>query len=153
MTKVNQPPHHAFLSSSGSSMVDMNITPLVDVMLVLLVIFMVTVPAVSHPISVALPQSDAGKAISLESIRLHVDASGALSWNGAPVTIEELDGRFRIEAAHGLTANGVIDPNRQPLLKIDADRGAEYQLVAQVLARANNAKLVRIGFVEALAAR
>lgn len=142
----------AFLSSSGSSMRDMNITPLVDVMLVLLVIFMVTVPAISHPIPVALPRPGPGKAIALEPIRLHIDASGAISWNGSPVTIEELDGRFRTEALRGLTAQGVIDPNRQPLLNIDADRGSEYQLLAQVLARANNANLTRIGFVEPVAA-
>jgi biopolymer transport protein ExbD len=141
----------AFLSSSGSSMRDMNITPLVDVMLVLLVIFMVTVPAISHPIPVALPTNGPTEALALEPIRLHIDASGAISWNGAPVTIEELESRFRTEAARGLTANGVIDPNRQPLLKIDADRGSEYQLLAQVLARANNASLTRIGFVEPVA--
>ena len=141
----------AFLSSSGSSMRDMNITPLVDVMLVLLVIFMVTVPAISHPIPVELPQPGGSKAIALDPIRLHIDASGAISWNGAPVTMEELPTRFQAEAARGLASNGMIDPNRQPLLKIDADRGAEYQLVAQVLARANNAKLTRIGFVEPVA--
>ncbi len=141
----------AFLSSSGSSMRDMNITPLVDVMLVLLVIFMVTVPAISHPIPLALPQPGEDKALALEPIRLHIDASGAISWNGAPVNIEELDTRFRSEAMRGLTANGVIDPNRQPLLKIDADSGSEYQLLAQVLARANNANLTRIGFIEPLA--
>ena len=141
----------AFLSSSGSSMRDMNITPLVDVMLVLLVIFMVTVPAISHPIPMTLPQPGPSPALALEPIRLHIDASGALSWNGAPVTIEELDTRFQAEAARGLTSSGFIDPNRQPLLKIDADRGAEYQLVAQVLARANNANLTRIGFVEPVA--
>ena len=56
----------AFLSSSGSSMVDMNITPLVDVMLVLLVIFMVTVPAISHPIPMDLPRDGESKAIALE---------------------------------------------------------------------------------------
>lgn len=141
----------AFLSSSGSSMRDMNITPLVDVMLVLLVIFMVTVPAISHPIPVALPRTGPTEALALEPIRLHIDASGALSWNGASVTIEELEARFRVESARGLTSNGVIDPNHQPLLKIDADRGSEYQLLAQVLARANNANLTRIGFVEPVA--
>ena len=142
----------AFLSSSGSSMVDMNITPLVDVMLVLLVIFMVTVPAISHPIPVAMPQSGPDKALPMEPIRLHLDASGAISWNGSPVTIEELDGRFRTEAIRGLTAKGEFDSNRQPLLNIDADRGSEYQLLAQVLARANNANLTRIAFVDRVAA-
>lgn len=141
----------AFLSNSGSSMRDMNITPLVDVMLVLLVIFMVTVPAISHQMPMDLAQGGESKAVALEPIRLHIDASGALSWNGAPVTIEELGSRFRVEAARGLSANGVFDPNRQPLLRIDADRGSEYQLLAQVLARANNARLTRIGFVEAVA--
>lgn len=143
----------AFLSSSGSSMRDMNITPLVDVMLVLLVIFMVTVPAITHPIPVALPRDGDSKALALEPIRLHIDASGAISWNGSPVTIEELDGRFRTEAMRGLAAQGVIDPNRQPLLRIDADRASEYQLLAQVLARANNAELTRIAFVDQVAAR
>lgn len=137
----------AFLSGSGGSMAEINITPLVDVMLVLLVIFMVTVPAISHPIPAYIGQGDQLKTPILEPIRIHIDASGALSWNGSPVTLEALRQRFDVEASRGLVARGRIDPALQPMLKIDADRGSEYELLAQVLASANNAGLTKVAFV------
>jgi biopolymer transport protein ExbD len=136
----------AFLSSSGGSMAEINITPLVDVMLVLLVIFMVTVPAVSHPIPAYIGKGNP-TAPPLDPIRIHIDASGALSWNGSPVTLEVLRQRFDSEAARGLVSGGRIDPSLQPMVKIDADSASEYELLAQVLARANNAGLTRVGFV------
>jgi biopolymer transport protein ExbD len=137
----------AFLSSSGGSMAEINITPLVDVMLVLLVIFMVTVPAISHPIPAYIGKGNSDTP-ALEPIRIHIDASGALSCNGSPVTLEVLRQRFDAEAARGIVAGGRIDPSLQPMVKIDADSASEYELLAQVLARANNAGLVRVGFVD-----
>ena len=138
----------AFLSSSGGSMAEINITPLVDVMLVLLVIFMVTVPAVSHPIPAYIGMGDAKTKAVQEPIRVHIAASGSLSWNGSPVTMEALRQRFEGAAARSVIANGQVDPALQPRVNIDADEASEYQLLAQVLARANNAGLTKVAFVD-----
>ena len=130
----------AFSSASGNSIADINITPLVDVMLVLLVIFMVTVPAVSYSLPMDLRQGDRSPPTSSPApIRIHVSASATLEWNGQPVSLTELRQRFGVasEAAGG-------NVKKQPLVRIDVDSGAEYELLAKVMARANNAGLTRI---------
>jgi biopolymer transport protein ExbD len=139
-----------FASGSGqSSMVDMNITPLVDVMLVLLVIFMVTVPAVTYSNSVNLPQG--GKPpleINTDTVRLHLSASGIVEWNGAALTLDALDQELQQAGAQGITPDGRVDAMRQPRITIDADPASDYQLLTQVLARTSNAHLLRVGFAD-----
>lgn len=141
----------AFTSSSGNPMVDINVTPLVDVMLVLLIIFMIAVPALSHPIQMDLKQAVVNpieKSDPPPPIRIHIDASGSITWNGGPMTLETLQSRFSAEAAPGISAAGEIIADKQPAVDIDADRGVEYQLVAQVMARAKNSNLVKLNFVD-----
>lgn len=134
-------------SGSGQSMVDMNITPLVDVMLVLLVIFMVTVPAVSYSNQMDLRAGDPNKTVAnTEVVRLHLTAGGIVEWNGAALSLDTLDSNFRQAAMQGLAADGSLDAMRQPRISIDADRESDYALLAKVLARANNAHLLRVGF-------
>jgi len=140
----------SFSSTSGGQMVDMNVTPLVDVMLVLLIIFMVTVPALSHPLQIELPQAapPLTRAIPPDPVRIHIDAGGSVNWNGSPTTMSALQVQLEVQGALGVSATGTVDADRQPTVEIEADREADYEVVAKVLSRAKNASLAKISFVE-----
>jgi biopolymer transport protein ExbD len=140
----------AFAIRSASPMADMNVTPLVDVMLVMLIIFMITMPAVTRTLGMDLPQRSIvqPKDTPPEPVRLHVDAGGTVSWNGSPVSLGELQAKLQVEGARGIAADGSLDASRQPAIEIDAEREADYQLVMGVMARASNAQLAKIGLVQ-----
>ena len=146
----------AFTSNSGGGpMADMNVTPLVDVMLVLLIIFMVTVPPLSYPIQVDLPQPNRTPpppGNPPDPIRVRIDAGGSVTWNGSPVSMQILASQFDVEGARGETATGAVDATKQPTIEVETDRDAEYETLAQVLSRAKNAGLAKISFVEPSAA-
>jgi len=124
-------------------MADINVTPLVDVMLVLLIIFMITVPMLSHKIPIDLPQPTPPPPVPPppppEPIKLSVQSGGQLFWNDEPVTEEALQAQLRVI--------GSKPKDQQPELDIKPDRNAKYQLVATVMADAKNAGMVKIGFV------
>ena len=130
--------------SSNSRMVDMNITPLVDVMLVLLIIFMVTMPLRTYAISMDLPQHSpiVPPPQSAPPIRLKIDAAGQIMWNGSGLSMNALRDTMEVEAER------YADPMRQPVIEIDTDRDAHYEVLARVLATAKNAGLMKIGFVD-----
>jgi len=145
----------AFTSNSGGPMADINVTPLVDVMLVLLIIFMVTVPPLSYPIQVDLPQpsnSPPPPGTPPEPIRIRIDAGGSVSWNGSPTPLTTLQSQFDVEGARGDNGNGGIESIKQPTIEIETDRDADYDTLAKVLSRAKNANLVKISFVDTAAA-
>jgi biopolymer transport protein ExbD len=134
----------AFSTGGGSGpMADINVTPLVDVMLVLLIIFMITVPMMSHKIKIDLPQPAPPPLVPPppppEPIRLSVLASGQLMWLDTPITEEGLQAQLRIL--------GVKPLDQQPELDIRADKNTKYQYVATVMADAKNAGMMKIGFV------
>jgi biopolymer transport protein ExbD len=135
----------AFASAAGRQMHDMNVTPLVDVMLVLLIIFMVTVPAVNYAIDMNIAPGPLPTQAPPPPLRLHIGAGDTLTLDGQPMTLEALKLRFAAEAAPGLVG-GKLDPMRQPALELAVEPEVEYELVAQVLARAKNAQLVKVGF-------
>jgi len=147
----------AFASSSGGGpMADINVTPLVDVMLVLLIIFMVTVPPLSYPIQVDLPQpsnSPPPPGNPPDPIRIRIDAGGSVSWNGSPTPMTTLQSQFDVEAQRSDVGTGAPDISKQPTLEIETDKDAEYEVLAKVLARAKNAGLVKISFVQPGAAQ
>ena len=136
----------AFSSNSGGGpMADINVTPLVDVMLVLLIIFMITVPMLSHKIKIDLPQPSTTPpppGNPPEPIKIRIDAGGTVSWNGSPTPMSTLQAQFDVEAAR---AEG--DVAKQPTIEIETDPDAEYDTLAKVLSRAKNADLVKISFV------
>ena len=122
-----------------AAMAEMNITPLVDVMLVLLVIFMISMPILTQRITLDLPQPippDHQPPPPPEVIELSVAADGTLLWNGAPLVAGALEPQLELEARR----------NPQPELQVEVDRHAAYQEVVTVLAAAKNAKLERIAF-------
>ena len=130
--------------SAGGAMCDINVTPLVDVMLVLLIIFMVTAPILSYPIDIDLPQKSLTPPPEQknppEPIDLRIDAAGQVFWNNSPVPLSALRNMMESEVER--------DPNNQPTLQIDTNDDADYGILAQVLASARNAQMQKIGFVK-----
>ena len=138
----------AFSSNAGGDpMADINVTPLVDVMLVLLIIFMVTAPPLSHQIQVDLPQPTRNPPPTPpnppDPIKIRIDAGGSVTMNGTTVDMQSLAVQFN--------AVGELPFDDQGKLEIDTDPEAEYETLAKVLARAKNANLTKIGFVKAAA--
>ena len=135
----------AFSSGSGGGpMADINVTPLVDVMLVLLIIFMVTAPTLSYPIDIDLPQKSLNPPPQVKEppppIALRIDANGQVYWNEAAQPISALENLMEVEVNR--------DPQNQPQLEIDTDPNADYGVLAKVLAAAKNANMIKIGFVQ-----
>ena len=117
---------------------EINMTPLVDVMLVLLIIFIITVPVMKHAVNVDLPRaSNQPEQVKPETVRLSVQADGTYYWNESKVTDEALPGLLRAEAAK----------NPQPDLHIRGDKAVRYERVAQAMAAAQQAGLRKIGFI------
>jgi biopolymer transport protein ExbD len=117
---------------------EINVIPLVDVMLVLLVIFIITAPLLTHSVKIDLPRAASAPNVArTENIQLGVNEAGKLFWNGEPVDRPELRRR--------LAASSRLEP--QPELHIRADRVTQYQRIAEVLSDAATAGLSRIGFV------
>jgi biopolymer transport protein ExbD len=130
-----------FDSRGGSPqpMAEINTTPLVDVMLVLLVIFIITAPLLTHAIRLDLPQAQApASAEKPDTITVSIDAQGRVYWNDAPVADAlALEARMREAAAR----------TPQPDLHLRADQQVVYRKVAEVMAAAQQSGLSKIGFV------
>lgn len=117
---------------------EINMTPLVDVMLVLLIIFIITVPVMKHSVNVDLPRAtNQPEDIKPATVRLAVTSDGQYHWNGANISDSQLDENLKAEAAK--------DP--QPDLHIQGDKEVRYERVAQAMAAAQRAGVRKIGFV------
>ncbi|MBX3619797.1 MAG: biopolymer transporter ExbD [Rhizobacter sp.] len=123
---------------AGAPMAEINMVPLIDVMLVLLVIFIVTAPLLTQAVKLELPQANAQPNVArADKIELAIDASGQRFWNGEPVD--------RAEAARRFRAEGLKAP--QPEIHLKADQSVAYRNVAQTLADATTAGLTKVGFI------
>ncbi|EIF33069.1 biopolymer transport protein [Burkholderia sp. Ch1-1] len=117
---------------------EINMTPLVDVMLVLLIIFLVTIPAMQHAVKIDLPQaSSQPDNVKPAHLDVAVQADGSILWDGHPVADDVLRARIA-EAAH---------TKPQPELHLRADRKVPYERVADVMSAAQAGGLTKIGFV------
>ena len=117
---------------------EINMTPMVDVMLVLLIIFIITVPVMKHAVNIDLPKaSNVPQDAKPETIRLSVDAAGDYFWNENKVTEEAL--LLQLKAA--------ATQNPQPELHIRGDKAVRYERVATAMAAAQQAGIKKIGFV------
>lgn len=124
--------------SASAPMTEINVVPLVDVMLVLLVIFIITAPLLTHSIKIDLPKaSNEPTQTQAEHINLAVREDGTFYWNGEAVDLDLIGPRFSAAAA--------LQP--QPELHIRADRLTHYENVAKVMSMAGKAGMTRIGFV------
>ncbi|GGY69680.1 biopolymer transporter ExbD [Cellvibrio zantedeschiae] len=119
-------------------MSDINMTPLVDVMLVLLIIFIIAVPVITHSVKVDLPRADNTlNDIKPETINLTVTADGKIHWNETDITEQELQSR--------LSAESTKQP--QPEIHIRGDRKVAYEHVMKVMASVQRAGILKLGFV------
>jgi biopolymer transport protein ExbD len=117
---------------------EINMTPLVDVMLVLLIVFMVTIPVIRHAVKIDLPHASSQKEDTKPAqVTVAVDADGNVMWDDKKVD----DTALRAKIAEAAQANP------QPELHLDADRKVPYEKVAEVMAAAQAGGLTKIGFV------
>ena len=119
---------------------EINVTPLADVMLVLLIIFMITAPLMSHKVKVDLPRADPNTkptTIQVPPIDLAVEADGTLYWNDSLVSDAVLTARLRAAASS----------NPQPELNIRADKATPYRVIWKVMQEAKSAGMVHLGFI------
>ena len=119
-------------------MAEINMVPLIDVMLVLLVIFIITAPLLTHAVKIDLPKaSSQANLTKADNIQVAIRAHGEIYWNG-----EIIDQRT---LAMRMAAAAKLEP--QPEVHLHADRTTAYEKVARVMAAAAKAGLVKIGFV------
>jgi biopolymer transport protein ExbD len=119
-------------------MAEINMTPMVDIMLVLLIIFIITLPVIQQAVKVELPKANSTRnEVKPESIQLTIDAQGKIFWNSSAIDLKTFDG-YAEKAAQK-------DP--QPEINLRADKAVRYEAVAQVLAASRRAGLTKLGFV------
>jgi biopolymer transport protein ExbD len=119
-------------------MSEINVTPLVDVMLVLVIIFIITAPLLTHGIKIDLPKaSSTANPEKPETVTLSLDAKGKVFWNDQPVEDAQLPAKMAEAAAK----------QPQPELHLRADQNTRYQKLAEIMSAARNAGLTKLGFV------
>jgi biopolymer transport protein ExbD len=128
-------------SESGAPMSEINVTPLVDVMLVLLIIFMITAPLMSHKVKVELPQANLDKRDEklppAPPITVTVTENGNLYWNDQPVTPSLLESQLSVEA----------QKTPQPAVNIRGDETTKYRTISEVVNKAQAQGIRKVGFV------
>lgn len=125
-------------NKQNAPMADINVTPMVDVMLVLLVIFIITAPLFTHAIKLDLPNAQSAPAQEKpETISLSINDAGLIFWNDQALQQKELDAKLAIAAKK----------NPQPELQLRADKATRYEVIAQVMAAAQSNGLTKMGFV------
>ncbi len=123
---------------SDEVMNEINMTPLVDVMLVLLIIFIITIPIMQHAVNIDLPHAvNQPENIKPETIRLSVDATGSYFWNDILVSDAQLNANLKAAA----------QKQPQPELHIRADKAVRYERVATAMAAAQRSGIRKIGFI------
>lgn len=123
-------------TTTGQVMVDMNTTPLIDVMLVLLVLLIVTLPIQTHAVKLYMPSNSPPPPVRPVVIELGVDFDGTITWNGAAISRATLDG-YLADAAQ---------KNPQPEIHVNPNRLTGYDVVAKVLADAQRLGATNISF-------
>jgi len=123
---------------TAAPMAEINMIPLIDVMLVLLVIFIITAPLLTHAVKIDLPKAASHANLTRpEHIALSIDGAGQLFWNGERIDHAQLVQR--------MAAAGKLDS--PPELHLRADKTTQYQVIAEVMAEAGKSGVTRIGFV------
>jgi len=123
----------------GEPMMEMNTTPLIDVMLVLLIMFIITIPIQTHAVKIDLPVNDPRNKniIDSEKNKVSIAADGTVAWNGAPVN--EVTLRQYLDQTAGM--------NPEPELQFQPDRQAKYDVVDRTLAVVKRSNVTKLGFV------
>ena len=120
------------------SMNEMNLIPLIDVMLVLMIIFLLTATVLNPTVPLDLPKTSAAlNDTPPEAIQISIDKDAGIFWDSDPISMEELEVRLQQQSATG----------KDPSVQLRADKDSKYDTVAQVLAAASQAGLSKIAFV------
>ena len=123
---------------SSQSMNEMNLIPLIDIMLVLMIIFLLTASVLNPAVPLDLPKTSAMlNEIPPEAIQISLDKDAGIFWDSDPISMEELEVRLQQQSAAG----------KDPSVQLRADKDSKYDTVAQVLAAASEAGLSKIAFV------
>jgi biopolymer transport protein ExbD len=131
-------------TSDDAVLSDINTTPLVDVMLVLLIIFLITIPVVTTSIKIDLPkESNAVRETKPENIVVSVDSAGRIFWYDTPITSADLGKRLASAASK----------QPQPEVQIRGDGNADYKSVGQIVSAARAAGITKMGFITEPAAK
>lgn len=121
-----------------TSMADINVTPMVDVMLVLLVIFIIAAPFMTHAVKLDLPQAQSEAAPEqADTVSISFDADGILYWNNQILAMTELEAKLAVQAKK----------NKQAEIQLRADKATRYEIIAKVMAAAQSQGLAKISFV------
>ncbi len=127
-------------SDDGEPMMDMNMTPLIDVLLVLLIMFIITIPIQTHAVKVDLPINDPNSPpppIDPQKNKISIDAAGTVAWNGAPV--DEVTLRQYLDQTAGM--------NPEPELHFQPDANSKYEVVDRTLAVIKRSNITKLGFI------
>jgi biopolymer transport protein ExbD len=126
-------------SSGGGPMADINVTPLVDVMLVLLIIFMITAPLMTHKVHVELPPAslDAKPPLKVPPVTVTIRANGEIYWADVLVTQDAYEAKL----------DTVIGLDPQPEIDIRADKDTKYKIIEQATSTAKDHGIRKVGFV------
>ena len=126
-------------NSSGGPMADINVTPLVDVMLVLLIIFMITAPLMTHKVVVKLPQATLSEKPTLKTppVTLAIKANGEKFWNDEAVTPARLDQYLAV----------IIQKDPQPQVNVRADATTKYGVINDAVQQLRKSGVRKVGFV------
>ncbi|HET7126009.1 MAG TPA: biopolymer transporter ExbD [Lysobacter sp.] len=128
-------------NDSGGPMSEINVTPLVDVMLVLLIIFMITAPLMSHKIKVELPQANLDhrdeKVPPAPPVTVTIKEDGSLYWNDAPITKGLLESQLSVEA----------QKTPQPAVNLRGDKTTKYRSIREVVDIAQAQGIRKVGYV------
>ncbi len=126
------------LDDDTEVMNEINMTPLVDVMLVLLIIFIITVPVLTHSVKVDLPRADnTPNELKPETVNLSVNAEGQIYWNENQINMEELEVRLLTAAAQ----------QPQPEVHIRGDKAVAYEHVIKTMAAVQRSGILKLGFI------
>ena len=124
----------------GSPMMEMNMTPLIDVLLVLLIMFIITIPIQTHAVTVDLPVNSPNppqNPVNPEKNKISIDPAGVIAWNGAPV--DEVTLRQYLDQSAGMTP--------EPELHFQPDPQARYEVVDRTLAVIKRSAITKLGFI------
>ena len=123
----------------GEPMMEMNMTPLIDVLLVLLIMFIITIPIQTHAVKVDLPQNSKTTAnpVDAQKNKITIDAAGTIAWNGSPV--DEVTLRQYLDQSAAMTP--------EPELHFQPDAQARYEEVDRILAVIRRSAVTKLGFI------
>ena len=127
-------------NESGGPMAEINVTPLVDVMLVLLIIFMITTPLMNHKVKLKLPEAvldTKPEPAKSPPVTISVTEAGALFWNDEPATRQLIESKLSVEA----------QKTPQPPVQIRADRTTPYRMISDVVKVAQAQGIAKVGFI------